>query len=132
MKTIFIAVNSQYIHTNIAVRQLNQCCIDKGNNSQFMEFNINLDMTGVLSDIINKSPDIIGFSCYIWNIEYILKLCGDIKLIKPDTIIILGGPEVSFNAQDLLLEHTFIDYIACGEGEEMMPEHIEYIEDKYK
>lgn len=129
MKTIFIAINSQYIHTNIAVRQLNQCCIAKNYDSEFMEFNINLDMTGVLSEIINKSPDIIGFSCYIWNIEYILKLCEDIKLIKPDTIIILGGPEVSFNAQDILSKYTYIDYIACGEGEEMMPELIGYIED---
>ncbi len=111
MKIELIGINSSYVHTNLAIRQIKANCRHSLNIS---EYNINMDVDDVLSLICTKNADIVGFSCYIWNIEYVLRLCENLKKIAPKTIIVLGGPEVSFENQS----YDSADYIITGEGEE--------------
>ena len=64
-----------------------------------------------------SNADVYGFSCYIWNIETVLKLCKILKKLRPERKIFLGGPEVSFDSTEVLTQNPFVDYIVCGEGE---------------
>lgn len=116
MKALLIAINASYSHTNLAVRYLS-----KSANCSFYETNINQPINIILKNILENEADIFCFSCYIWNIEIVLKLAADIKKIRPEVKIALGGPEVSFNSKELILRHEFLDYILCGEGEDMFP-----------
>ena len=71
-----------------------------------------------------QKPDIAAFSCYIWNIATVLRVASVLKKVLPATSIILGGPEVSYDVEDILKEHEFVDYILAGEGEKSFPELI--------
>lgn len=86
------------------------------------EYTINNELLVILSDLYSEQPDVIGLSCYIWNIEMTLKLAGLLKKVLPDVIIILGGPEVSFNPLDIMAKYSFIDYVVQGEGEKIVKE----------
>lgn len=121
MKTLFVAVNAKYVHTNIAVRYLTNVCKREGFLCDFCEFTINETKNRITERLYMSDCDVYGFSCYIWNIDYVLTLCRDIKVLKPDCKIVLGGPEVSFGAEKMLEENEFIDYIVCGEGEKAIP-----------
>lgn len=116
METLFVAVNAKYVHTNLAVRYLTQYCRETADCS-FAECTINEPFMQVLQKLYSANARIYGFSCYIWNISYILRLAEDLKRIKPECKIFLGGPEVSFRAQELLDKYSFLDCIVCGEGE---------------
>lgn len=116
-KTLFVAVNAKYVHTNIAVRYLSEYCSREGIDCGFSEFTINEPRECVLEKLYMSGCDIYGFSCYIWNREYVLYLCKNLKKLLPDCKIFLGGPEVSFDAEQILKEHEFVDYVFCGEGE---------------
>ncbi len=114
---LFVAVNSKYVHTNIAVRYLSKICRREGFVCDFAEFTINEPRNRIIERLYMSDNDIYGFSCYIWNIKCIMELCRDLKKLKPDCKIILGGPEVSFDAEETLAQNPFVDYIICGEGE---------------
>ncbi|OON93879.1 MAG: hypothetical protein ATN31_05075 [Candidatus Epulonipiscioides saccharophilum] len=114
MKTLLVAINAKYIHSNLAIHYIKE--YSKEHDIETLELSINLEENNVIQQIYKKNPDIIGFSCYIWNIEYIKNLIKTIKKILPDVKIILGGPEVSFNSENLLDELP-IDLIMIGEGE---------------
>ncbi len=116
-KILFVGVNAKYVHTNLAVRYLNEFCKRDGFDCDFVEFSINEPRGNVLEKLYMSDCDVYGFSCYIWNIEYVLQICKNLKILKPDCKIILGGPEVSFDAENQLLENPFIDFVVCGEGE---------------
>ncbi len=124
MKTLMVAINAKYVHTNIAVRYITRCAKRQGLDADFCEFTINEPQNSVLGKLYSADCDIYGFSCYIWNIGYVLKLCRNLKKLLPDRKIFLGGPEVSFDAEKLLSENEFIDCIVCGEGERAVPELI--------
>ncbi|MGI6152795.1 MAG: DUF4080 domain-containing protein [Christensenellaceae bacterium] len=113
-KTLFVGINSSYVHINPAVRSL---AASAGQNASFAEYNINQHMHNVLEDIVLKKPDIAAFSCYIWNIGYVLRLAEDLKKILPGTFVLLGGPEVSFDAKAQMEQYPFIDAVFCGEAE---------------
>lgn len=117
MRTLFVAVNSKYVHTNIAVRYLTRYCKDLGIECDFAEYTINEPQLNILEKLYLKDADVYAFSCYIWNIGYVLKLSQRLKMLKPDIKILLGGPEVSFDADRILKDNSFVDYIVCGEGE---------------
>jgi len=117
MKVLFVAVNAKYVHTNIAVRYLSVYMNKNGYETDFAEFTINESMGGVLRKLYMSDADVYGFSCYIWNIDKVLYLAENLKIMKPGCKIFLGGPEVSFDAEDLILKHPFVDAIVCGEGE---------------
>jgi radical SAM superfamily enzyme YgiQ (UPF0313 family) len=86
------------------------------------EYTINQPTQDVIAAIYQCQPDVLGFSCYIWNIESTLRICQDYKQVAPHVIIVLGGPEVSYDAEEVLKENTFIDYVIRGEGEETFHE----------
>ncbi len=117
MKTLFVAVNAKYVHTNIAVRYLTQVCRNAELDCGFCEFTINEPQNGILEKLYMSDADIYGFSCYIWNIGRVLELCRNLKQLKPHCKIFLGGPEVSYDAENTLEQNGFIDYVLCGEGE---------------
>ncbi len=117
LKTLLVAVNAKYVHTNIAVRYISQFCTEQGLDCRFCEFTINEPQFNIISKLYAQDCDAYGFSCYIWNIETVLKLCKSLKKLRPERKIFLGGPEVSFDSTDILSKNPFIDYIICGEGE---------------
>ena len=111
MKTILLSINAKFIHTNNAVRLL------KANTDflvDILEYTIKDDTNGIVKDIENTNPDVLGFSVYIWNVSIITKIIK--KLNLPNTKIILGGPEVSYDSSYFLTKYN-VDYIIRGEGE---------------
>lgn len=118
MKILLVAVNSKYSHTALAVRTL--CANSVG--TEFAEYTINEDLNAVAGSIFKKSPDVLCFSCYIWNIEFVLKLASDLKKMIPRLTILFGGPEVSFSGAELLEQYEFVDAVIIGEGEETLNE----------
>lgn len=119
MKTVIAAVNTKYIHMSLAPWYLKAACEDIC-DIKVMEFTINEDKSELLRGIYEEQPDILAFSCYIFNIVEILNVVKDIKKIIPGLTVVLGGPEVSFNARDILMENSNVDYVICSEGEERM------------
>lgn len=114
MKTLLVGINAKYYHTNLAIRNIKKYC--NNYNIEILETTINDSIDFMLEAIIEKKPDIVGFSCYIWNIEIILNLAENIKKIKPNILIVLGGPEASYDAENLI-KKGFIDFVVLGEGE---------------
>lgn len=117
MKVVLVAVNSKYIHSNLAVRYLKAYTRELNYNCQTMEFSINDREERVVEDILYEKPRIIGFSCYIWNIEFVKKVATLIKLIDSSIEIVYGGPETSYNPIEFLRENVG-EYLIEGEGEE--------------
>ena len=115
-----VALNSQYVHTNLAVRLIKN--LDKSEDTVVLEHTINNQMDYVLEDIISRRPKCVVFSCYIWNIEYVKQLTGSIKKVLPDTIIVLAGPEVSYGCSEIINENPYFDVICFGEGETIYPQ----------
>ena len=124
MKTVLAALDSQYIHTNLAIRCLASCCKEP---PVLRDYNINQEPFLILKDLLSLEPDVVGFSCYIWNIQPILRLCSDLKKALPSVFLFLGGPEVSFTAKEFLNEHPEVDCILCGEGETIFPHLLECV-----
>ncbi len=121
MKTLIVALNSKYIHSALAPWYLKANCDSHCGETKVMEFTINDNMDSVLANIYRESPDVIAFSCYIWNISYTTKVAENIKKLLPDSKIVIGGPEVSFGSQKIMTDHPFIDFIIKGEGELVFP-----------
>lgn len=118
MKILLCAINAKYIHTNIAVRLIKGYCLSAlSSDIDVVEYTINNYIDDIVQDLYKKSPDVIAFSCYIWNIEMIKKIMKIVKIIMPDVRLIMGGPEVSYNATEVLGECLDCDVIIRGEGE---------------
>ncbi|OPZ84867.1 MAG: (Dimethylallyl)adenosine tRNA methylthiotransferase MiaB [Firmicutes bacterium ADurb.Bin419] len=117
MKTVIIALNSKYIHSALAPWYLKANCPPDCGEVKVMEFSINEMIDTMLARIYEEKCDVAAFSCYIWNIGEVMKLADNLKKINPQVKIILGGPEVSFNAHEIMEKNNFIDYILSGEGE---------------
>jgi len=112
---VLVAINAKYIHTNLAVRSLTAQLPDF--DVEILEMSINDPLHRIIKLLLDQKTKRIGFSCYIWNIEIVLKLAEVIKKAKPQVQIIFGGPEVSFDGLALLKDHLFCDLIIQGEGE---------------
>lgn len=117
MKTLLVTLDSKFIHANLAVRYLKNFCSDDGFCIEIKEFTINQQQDYILSEILGAKPDIICFSCYIWNIEYIKEISYIIKESLPHIKILCGGPEISYETEKFMEEETHIDYVIMGEGE---------------
>jgi len=117
MKVTLVALNASYTHTSLACAYLKSFCQDDRWSIDIMEFTINDHYRSILSRLYSAEGDIYGFSCYIWNVDLVTKLCADLKMIRPDCFIVLGGPEVSYDAQQTMVKHPQVDAIVCGEGE---------------
>ena len=124
MKLLLTTLNSKYVHSCLAIRYLKGYSKDLI-NTELREYTINQSIDYIVGDIYKINPDIIGFSTYIWNKEEILEIAESLKLIRPGIKILLGGPEVSFDSQEVMEENKFIDFIIYGEGEETFREFID-------
>lgn len=121
LKILLTAINSKYIHSNLAVYSLkayHDMRSEEKNTVEIAEYTINQHFDEILKSIYLKKPQVIAFSCYIWNIEYVYRLAAELKKLLPQTDIWLGGPEVSFHAKKVLQEHQFIQGVMIGEGEQ--------------
>ncbi|WP_231272463.1 B12-binding domain-containing radical SAM protein [Clostridium botulinum] len=125
LKVLLVGINSKYIHSNLAIRYLRAYTKDLDYDCNIREFSINDREERILKEIINEKPNIIAFSCYIWNIELVKELANLIKLVNSDIEIIYGGPEVSFDGR-YFLESTPGEYVIEGEGEETFKELIKF------
>lgn len=117
MKLLLTAINAKYIHSSLAIRSLKQYAACYGDQIALQEFTINQDADYILEQLYHQKADVIGFSCYIWNREMILELAENLKKVSPQTVIFLGGPEVSYDAREMLLTYPYIDLVIRGEGE---------------
>ena len=130
MKFLLAAINAKYIHSNLGIYSLIKYAQDMfadrkaqgeelpGIQIEMGEYTINHQMELILQDIYRRSPEVVGFSCYIWNILYVKELVRDLKKVLPQVQIWLGGPEVSYDAEAVLRELPEVKGIMAGEGEE--------------
>lgn len=126
MKIILAAVNAKYIHSNLAVYSLRAFAKAYVSETKILEYTINQQMDEILMDLYREKPDLLCFSCYIWNLDYVEELAREIKKILPETILWLGGPEVSYDAVDVLTRLRQVTGVMKGEGEETFLELLEY------
>lgn len=126
MKIILAAVNAKYIHSNLAVYSLRAFAKAYVSETKILEYTINQQMDEILMDLYREKPDLLCFSCYIWNLDYVEELAREIKKIFPETILWLGGPEVSYDAVDVLTRLRQVTGVMKGEGEEPFLELLEY------
>ncbi|MEK3725785.1 B12-binding domain-containing radical SAM protein [Paenibacillus sp. FSL H8-0034] len=117
MKIVLSTLNAKFIHTSLALRYLKAFCGDDF-NIDITEYTIKDPAMNIVSDLFQRQPDVIGFSCYIWNIEETITVISMLKKINPQLIIILGGPEVSYDTDYWMERLPQVDYIVMGEGEE--------------
>ncbi len=116
---VLVAVNAKYIHTNLALRYLRETLNHL--DVEFLEMSINDSLNRIISHLLKSKTLIYGFSSYIWNIDLILKITELLKRARPEALIILGGPEVSFDSEKFLKRHSFIDCVVTGSGELKLP-----------
>ena len=127
MQFLLTAINAKYIHSNPAVYSLKAFAGKKLEPFiTLAEYTINNRVEEILGDIYRKHPDVIGFSCYIWNFRLIQELLPELAKVLPETDIWLGGPEVSFEAKKVLSRFPMIKGIMVGEGEETFRDVISY------
>lgn len=117
MKILLIGINAKYIHSNPAIYSLRACTGEYKKNIEIAEYTINQQTEDIRRDIYIQKPDVIAFSCYIWNWSVISKLLPDLAKLLPGVPIWLGGPEVSYRAEAVLEEFPQVKGIMVGEGE---------------
>lgn len=128
MKILLTTLNSKFIHTCLSIRYLKAYCKEDFPDIYIEEYTINQNTDYIAREIYKKNPEIIAFSSYIWNMEETLEIAEILKIVSPNTKIILGGPEVTYNGEDVLREYDFIDYVIFGEGEKSLKELLISIE----
>lgn len=127
MKFLLVALNTKYIHSNPAIYSLRSFAGEAlAKHVELAEYTINNSLTEILAGIYKSKPDVIGFSCYIWNIQMVLELVTELSKLMPQTPIWLGGPEVTYDAPGLLQKYPQISGVMIGEGEETFRELLEY------
>ncbi|MCK0472685.1 B12-binding domain-containing radical SAM protein [Halalkalibacter sp. APA_J-10(15)] len=117
MKTVVTTLNAKYIHTCLALRCL-KAYAEPDFPIEMVEYTIKDPTMNIVSDLYARKPDVIGFSCYIWNIEETIKVINMLRKVLPQTKIVLGGPEVSYDTKKWMEELFAVDFIIIGEGEE--------------
>ncbi len=116
MKVIASTLNAKFIHTNIAIRYLKAYAAPEY-DIELAEYTINDPVMNIVSDLHIRKPDVIGFSCYIWNIEETINVIKMLKKIHPELVIVLGGPEVTYDTAEWMEKLPEVDFIVIGEGE---------------
>ena len=134
MKVLLVAINAKYIQTNLAVRLLSGyahahvpavregfCAVN------FVEWNINQNISSMLRGVYEEKPDVVFFSVYIWNRKESIELASEVKKLMPEVLIGFGGPEVSWDAQRVFSECPYLDLLISGEGEQTFAELLEVL-----
>ncbi len=116
MNIILATLNAKYIHTNLAIRYLKAAARPEF-DPELAEYTIKDPAFNIVSDLFQKKPDVVGFSCYIWNINETIHVIKMLKTVLPNVKIVLGGPEVSYDVHEWLKKYDEIDFIIMGEGE---------------
>ena len=123
MKVVLVGINSQYFHSNLAIRYLKSFNKDLNCEIILREFTVNDRKENIVKELYKENADIIGFSTYIWNVTLVSEVSQILKIIDEDIESIYGGPEVSYNPIEILKEVSG-DYIIEGEGEETFREFL--------
>ncbi len=126
MKIILTAINAKYIHSNLAVYSLRAYAKPYKDEIEIAEYTINQQLDDILMDLYKKQPDVLCFSCYIWNLNYVEDLIREIKKIFPELPIWIGGPEVSYDSRAVLKRLPEVTGVMFGEGEETFLELLRY------
>ncbi len=117
MNIILTAINTKYIHSNLAVYSLRAYAKEYREEVTIAEYTINQQLDEILMDLYKKKPDVLCLSCYIWNLTYVEELVAEFHKICPDVPIWVGGPEVSYDAKSVLARLPQVTGVMCGEGE---------------
>ncbi len=117
MKILLTAINAKYIHSNLAVYSLLAYAKENRAAIEIAEYTINHRREYILQEIYKIKPDVLCFSCYIWNYEYVCQIAAEFHKLRPDTPIWVGGPEVSYEIEKLFSEHPAFYGVMIGEGE---------------
>ena len=134
MKILLTAINSKYIHSNLAVYALKAYALKQDTPEdveiEIAEYTINQQLDHIMMDIYERKPDVLCLSCYIWNLSYVERLAEEIKKLRRDMPIWVGGPEVSYDSADVLKRLPSVTGVMKGEGEETFAELIRLYEEK--
>ena len=130
MKILLVACNAKYIHSNLAVYDLQAYASDYADHIVLKEYTINQQKDDIMRDIYLEHPDVVCVSCYIWNISFVKELMADLAKILPDADFWAGGPEVSYDAEKFLTENSEFKGVMVGEGEETFKELAGYYVEK--
>lgn len=117
MRILLACLNSKYVHTNLALRYLRDTVCPEFPETEIREFTINERVEKIAGEIYEAKAEVVGFSCYIWNLTETLAVIRRLRPVCPDTCFILGGPEVSYDAGEFLKENPEVDGVVYGEGE---------------
>ena len=115
---LLVGINAKFIHTNLAIRTLKANAKECESMVQLAEYTINHERQEIFQRIYEKKPSVIGFSCYLWNIEYVMSIACDIKKILPEVFIVTGGPEVAYRPEEIMEKYPAVDLVMVGEGEQ--------------
>jgi radical SAM superfamily enzyme YgiQ (UPF0313 family) len=126
MNVVLSTLNAKYIHTNLAIRCL-KAFVEPEHKVKMVEYTIKDPEMNIVTDLFKYNPDVVGFSCYIWNIEETIKVISMLKKIKPELKIMIGGPEVSYDVSYWLDRLCDVDYIVIGEGEETFKQLLDHL-----
>ena len=130
MKILLVACNAKYIHSNLAVYDLQAYASDYADNIVLKEYTINQQKDDIMRDIYLEHPDVVCVSCYIWNLSFVKELMADLIKILPGADFWAGGPEVSYDAEKFLTENSEFKGVMVGEGEETFKELAGYYVEK--
>lgn len=131
MKILLTAINAKYIHSNLAVYSLRACSGKYRESVYLAEYTINNQKDYILEKLYKKKPDVLCFSCYIWNLDYVEEIAREFKKICPDVPIWVGGPEVSYEVMTFMDTHPYIDGVMIGEGEDTFRQLCAYYDSIY-
>ena len=126
---LLVGINAKYIHTTLAVRSLQANAGKYRKDVEIAEYTINHRREEIFQDIYRRKPEAVGFSCYLWNIEYVMGLAGDLKKVLPNLFLFFGGPEVSYHPEEVLAKYEYADLVMVGEGERTFQEFMAYFVD---
>ena len=130
MKILLAACNAKYIHSNLAVYDLQAYASEYADHIILKEYTINQQKDDIMRDIYLEHPDVVCVSCYIWNLSFVKELMADLTKILPDADFWAGGPEVSYDAEKFLTENPEFKGVMVGEGEETFRELAGYYVEK--
>ncbi|MEK4339882.1 MULTISPECIES: B12-binding domain-containing radical SAM protein [Brevibacillus] len=132
MKILLSTLNAKFIHSSLALRYLRSYTKPTFPDIELAEYTINDVTLNVVGDIYKRQPDIAAFSCYIWNIRETIDVIANLKKIRPDLPVIVGGPEVSYDADHWLRQHPEFDVIVLGEGEQTFLELMQAYDESFR
>lgn len=120
MRVLLATLNAKYVHSAPALYSLRRYCLKVCPEIAVREYTINNELSVILGEIYREKPDVLGLACYIWNVDMTMALAGLVKKVLPGMVVILGGPEVSYDPVPVMEQHPAVDYIVQGEGEETL------------